>query len=412
MGKKEKLNGKIQRQQEILNAAKAAHRGLTAEEQTEFDGLQREIEALQREIGTEEGTGRSGEPVGNPNMAENGGTGAQERTAEERIRQERARISEITSLCREFGMDDQLQGYIDGNTSVENVRAAVIERMRKNNAPLAGRVTVESDEQDKFRNAASDALLMRGGVEVRNPAEGARELRGMSLRDLAIECLEAGGITGMHRKSADELFSEMRASDPLRFPGYSEKKAKAEKTSGEKESVITGEAVIDSARCALFAMDPFYMMGSMGSVTGEKITRLFEYAADNSLPVIGFTASGGARMQEGLLSLMQMAKTSAAVKRHSDKGLLYITVLTDPTTGGVTASFAMEGDIIISEPGATIGFAGKRVIEETTGKTLPKGFQTAEFLLEHGFLDIISERKEMKRLLSSLLKMHERKEAL
>lgn len=212
--------------------------------------------------------------------------------------------------------------------------------------------------------------------------------------------------------SFSELFSEMRASDPLRFPGYSEKKAKAEKTSGEKESVITGEAVIDSARCALFAMDPFYMMGSMGSVTGEKITRLFEYAADNSLPVIGFTASGGARMQEGLLSLMQMAKTSAAVKRHSDKGLLYITVLTDPTTGGVTASFAMEGDIIISEPGATIGFAGKRVIEETTGKTLPKGFQTAEFLLEHGFLDIISERKEMKRLLSSLLKMHERKEAL
>lgn len=212
--------------------------------------------------------------------------------------------------------------------------------------------------------------------------------------------------------SFSELFSEMRASDPLRFPGYSEKKAKAEKTSGEKESVITGEAVIDSARCALFAMDPFYMMGSMGSVTGEKITRLFEYAADNSLPVIGFTASGGARMQEGLLSLMQMAKTSAAVKRHSDKGLLYITVLTDPTTGGVTASFAMEGDIIISEPSATIGFAGKRVIEETTGKTLPKGFQTAEFLLEHGFLDIISERKEMKRLLSSLLKMHERKEAL
>ena len=212
--------------------------------------------------------------------------------------------------------------------------------------------------------------------------------------------------------SFSELFSEMRASDPLHFPGYSEKKAKAEKTSGEKESVITGEAVIDSARCALFAMDPFYMMGSMGSVTGEKITRLFEYAADNSLPVIGFTASGGARMQEGLLSLMQMAKTSAAVKRHSDKGLLYITVLTDPTTGGVTASFAMEGDIIISEPSATIGFAGKRVIEETTGKTLPKGFQTAEFLLEHGFLDIISERKEMKRLLSSLLKMHERKEAL
>ena len=206
--------------------------------------------------------------------------------------------------------------------------------------------------------------------------------------------------------SFSELFSEMRASDPLRFPGYSEKKAKAEKTSGEKESVITGEAVIDSARCALFAMDPFYMMGSMGSVTGEKITRLFEYAADNSLPVIGFTASGGARMQEGLLSLMQMAKTSAAVRRHSDKGLLYITVLTDPTTGGVTASFAMEGDIILAEPGATVGFAGRRVIEETMRQKLPRGFQTSEFIMEHGFADMVISRIVEKETIASILALH------
>ena len=203
--------------------------------------------------------------------------------------------------------------------------------------------------------------------------------------------------------SFSELFSEMRASDPLRFPGYSEKKAKAEKTSGEKESVITGEAVIDSARCALFVMDPFYMMGSMGSVTGEKITRLFEYAADNSLPVIGFTASGGARMQEGLLSLMQMAKTSAAVKRHSDKGLLYITVLTDPTTGGVTASFAMQGDIILAEPHALVGFAGKRVIEQTIHQRVPEDLQAAETVLKEGFVDAIVPRAKQKETIAFLL---------
>ena len=156
----------------------------------------------------------------------------------------------------------------------------------------------------------------------------------------------------------------------------------------------------------LCVMDSSFMMGSMGTVTGEKITRAFEYATENNLPVVVFTVSGGARMQEGILSLMQMAKTSGAVKRHSDKGLLYITVLTDPTTGGVTASFAMEGDIILAEPKALIGFAGPRVIEQTIRQKLPKDFQTAEFLLEKGFVDAVVNRKDMKKTLSKLLKLH------
>lgn len=151
------------------------------------------------------------------------------------------------------------------------------------------------------------------------------------------------------------------------------------------------------------------MMGSMGSAVGEKITALLEYALQHRLPVIGFTVSGGARMQEGLLSLMQMAKISAALKRHSDAGLLYIAFLTDPTTGGVTASFAMEGDIILAEPGATVGFAGARVIEQTTKKPLPRGFQKSEFVLEHGFIDSIIPRSSQKKYLTELLKMHGRR---
>lgn len=153
-----------------------------------------------------------------------------------------------------------------------------------------------------------------------------------------------------------------------------------------------------------FVMDAYFMMGSMGSAVGEKLTRLFEYAAWKHLAVVGFTVSGGARMQEGLLSLMQMARVSAAVKRHSDAGLLYITVLTDPTTGGVTASFAMDGDIILAEPGAIVGFAGARVIEQTTKKALPDGFQKAEFVLEHGFVDAIAARNKQKSFLLSCLR--------
>lgn len=208
------------------------------------------------------------------------------------------------------------------------------------------------------------------------------------------------------KDSFRELFSSIQSGDPLDFPGYGEKLDTARTASGENEAVICGTAQIGGQKCCLFVMEPTFMMGSMGSAVGEKITRTFEYAAEHRLPVIGFTVSGGARMQEGLLSLMQMAKTSAAVKRHSDAGLLYIAVLTDPTTGGVTASFAMEADIILAEPGATVGFAGARVIEQTTRKTLPKEFQKAEFVLRHGFADAIAPRPGQKELLQRLLSAH------
>lgn len=208
------------------------------------------------------------------------------------------------------------------------------------------------------------------------------------------------------KDSFHELYSEMKAGNPLNFPGYKDKIENVRAASGEEEAVICGTAQIGKQNCCLFAMEPYFMMGSMGSAVGEKITSLFEYATEHRLPVIGFTVSGGARMQEGLLSLMQMAKTSAAVKRHSDAGLLYIAVLTDPTTGGVTASFAMEADIILAEPGATVGFAGARVIEQTTKKSLPKGFQKSEFVLEHGFIDAITVRSTQRKMLGELLKMH------
>lgn len=208
--------------------------------------------------------------------------------------------------------------------------------------------------------------------------------------------------------SFSEMDGALASGDPLAFPGYGEKLAQAKKTSKLAEAVVCGTATVDGSACAIFVMDSNFMMGSMGTVVGEKITRLFEMATEKELPVIGFTTSGGARMQEGILSLMQMAKVSGAVKRHSDAGQLYITVLTDPTTGGVTASFAMQGDIIISEPGALVGFAGARVIEQTTGKKLPEGFQKAEFLLEHGFVDRIEGRERLKYTLSNLLKMHEK----
>lgn len=208
------------------------------------------------------------------------------------------------------------------------------------------------------------------------------------------------------KDSFHELYSDLKSGNPLNFPGYRDKIDTVRAASGEEEAVICGTASIGGQKCCLFVMESYFMMGSMGSAVGEKVTSLFEYAAEHRLPVVGFTVSGGARMQEGLLSLMQMAKTSAAVKRHSDSGLLYIVVLTDPTTGGVIASFAMEADIILAEPRATVGFAGARVIEQTTRKALPKGFQKAEFVLEHGFIDSIVPRSNQKKLLTELLKMH------
>ena len=208
------------------------------------------------------------------------------------------------------------------------------------------------------------------------------------------------------KNSFQELFGEIRSDNPLQFPGYTEKLETVTTVSGEDEAVLCGTASIGGERCCLFVMEPYFMMGSMGSTVGEKITRLFEYATAQRMRVVGITVSGGARMQEGLLSLMQMAKVSAAIKRHSDAGLLYIALLTDPTTGGVTASFAMEADIILAEPGATVGFAGARVIEQTTRKQLPKEFQKAEFVLQHGFIDHIAPRNGQKKLLAQLLAMH------
>ncbi len=225
---------------------------------------------------------------------------------------------------------------------------------------------------------------------------------GTYFRMRAMERLDATVDKG----SFQELDRKLKSKNPIDFPEYAEKLEKAEKTSGLNEGVICGTAKIDGMDCALFIMDSAFMMGSMGTVVGEKITRLFEKATALSLPVIGFITSGGARMQEGIFSLMQMAKVSGAVKRHSEAGLLYIAVLTDPTTGGITASFAMQGDIIIAEPKALIGFAGQRVIEQTTGEKLPAGFQRAEFQLEHGFVDMIEVRPRMTYTLGKLLKLH------
>ena len=195
--------------------------------------------------------------------------------------------------------------------------------------------------------------------------------------------------------------------DPLQFKGYSEKIKKLREQTGLKEAVVTGRVKINGTQAVIGVCDGRFMMASMGYAVGEKITRAVERATNEKLPVILFTCSGGARMQEGIISLMQMEKTSAALKRHSDAGLLYVTVLTDPTTGGVTASFAMLGDIIIAEPQALIGFAGPRVIEQTIGEKLPEGFQRAEFLLEHGFVDQIVKRENMKPVLGRILKVHD-----
>ena len=179
-----------------------------------------------------------------------------------------------------------------------------------------------------------------------------------------------------------------------------------QESTGLKDAVVTGECTIRGYRAVIGIMDSNFMMASMGSVVGEKITRAFEYATEHKLPVILFTASGGARMQEGIISLMQMAKTSGAVKHHSDAGGLYITVLTDPTTGGVTASFASLGDIILAEPKVLVGFAGRRVIQDTIKQKLPDDFQTAEFLLESGFVDAIADRRSMRKTLSNILRLH------
>ena len=204
----------------------------------------------------------------------------------------------------------------------------------------------------------------------------------------------------------EELNADLHTTDPIKFEGYLQKIKSLEEKTKIKEAVRTGIGKINGISVAIGVMDANFMMGSMGEVVGEKITRLIETAIEKHLPVILFCASGGARMQEGMVSLMQMAKTSAALSKLNKAGLLYISIFTDPTTGGVTASFASLGDVILAEPGALIGFAGPRVIEQTINQKLPEGFQRAEFLLEHGFVDRIVERKDMKNELCKILKLH------
>ena len=253
--------------------------------------------------------------------------------------------------------------------------------------PVCKNVMLSSDLEENYK------VCMKCGYHFRIPAR------------------QRIGIT-VDEGTFQEFDADMMSSNIIDFPEYTRKLKNAKINSGENESVITGICEIGGQKTVIAVMNSQFMMGSMGTVTGEKITRAFEYASENRLPVVIFTVSGGARMQEGILSLMQMAKTSGAVKLHSDKGLLYITVLTDPTTGGVTASFAMEGDIILSEPHALIGFAGPRVIEQTIRQKLPKDFQSAEFLLEKGFVDAVVERKDMKNTLAKLLKLHSESEVV
>lgn len=229
-------------------------------------------------------------------------------------------------------------------------------------------------------------------------------------------CPKCGGYFRVHAYRRIEMIADegtfeewdrgLTTKNPLDYKGYEEKLDQLKEKTGLEEAVVTGKACIDGTETVIGVCDGRFLMASMGEVVGEKIARAVERATKEKLPVILFACSGGARMQEGITSLMQMAKTSAALKRHSDAGGLYISVLTDPTTGGVTASFAMLGDIILAEPGALIGFAGPRVIEQTIGQKLPKGFQRSEFLLEHGFIDGIVERPQMKDTLSRILKLH------
>lgn len=244
-----------------------------------------------------------------------------------------------------------------------------------------------------------------GNVMFMDAFEGATKVCSECSYHARLTAPERLNIT-IDKNSFIELDANMTSKNPIDFLDYEKKIAEMQEKTGLKDAVITGECTIRNKPCVIAIMDSTFMMASMGSVVGEKITRAFEYATKKGLPVIIFTASGGARMQEGIVSLMQMAKTSAAAARHSDKGLLYITVLTDPTTGGVTASFASLGDVIIAEPKVLVGFAGRRVIEGTIKQRLPDDFQSAEFLLEHGFVDMIVHRKNIRRTISRLIRLH------
>jgi len=269
--------------------------------------------------------------------------------------------------------------------------------------PIAKRAIKEMGDGDNIQDYTDCA-----GCEKRIPVEQYENLLkvcplcGHHTRLRALERLEYTVDCG----SFSEKYANLQTVNPLEFDGYLERIEKLQRITGLTEAVLTGFAKIAGIETGIGIMDSNFLMASMGSVVGEKLTRLFEEATEKKLPVVIFTASGGARMHEGVISLMQMAKVSAAVGRHSDAGLLYITVLTDPTTGGVTASFASLGDIILAEPGSIVGFTGRRVIEGTIGHKLPEDFQTAEFLLAHGYIDKIVQRRDMKKALAMLLRMH------
>lgn len=243
-----------------------------------------------------------------------------------------------------------------------------------------------------------------------------KELSKKSLMKNYMVCTECGKLLRVSARdriklvcdngSFKEMFSAVTSKNFLDFPKYDQKLEAAREQTGEREAVVCGRAKIGGNLCCIFVMDSRFIMASMGSAVGEKITRTFEFATKHNLPVVGFTASGGARMYEGIISLMQMAKVSGAVERHSRSGNLYVTVLTDPTTGGITASFAMQGDIIFAEPKALVGFAGKRVIQQTSNCDFPSNFQSAEFLLEHGFVDGIIKRDELPQTLALVLAQH------
>ncbi len=250
------------------------------------------------------------------------------------------------------------------------------------------------------------------------PACGAEVPRGELHKNLYVcpRCGHHHAVSAYYRLSLvldpgtfRELDERLASADPLAFPGYAGKLADASWRTGLSEAVVTATGRIDGRRTAVGVLDSRFFMGSMSAAVGEKVTRLVEYAEKNRLPLILFSASGGARMQEGILSLMQMAKTAAALEHFSSAGGLYISVLTHPTTGGVTASFASLGDYMLAEPQALVGFAGPRVVEQTIGQPVPEGFQSAEYQLDHGFLDAVVPRRELRAALSRLLRLHDPK---
>ena len=283
-------------------------------------------------------------------------------------------------------------------------------------------VTETVEEPQKTAEAAkkdAETVNTEPPATIVCPACG-REINKKTAEKNKYVCYECGNYFRVRTKNRIRMvadkdtfepwFEELESKNPLDFPGYPEKIKAAQEKTGLHEAVTVGKCKVYGLDTVIGVCDARFMMSSMGHVVGEKIALAVERATELSLPVILFCCSGGARMQEGIVSLMQMAKTAAALKKHSEAGLLYVPVLTDPTTGGVTASFAMLGDIILAEPGALIGFAGPRVIEQTIGEKLPEGFQRAQFQLEHGFVDAIVERKDLKMTLYRILKMHQKTE--